>query len=212
MSKLSLGCLFAIVLAVMVACGGKKKELPYLGGELEPRSENGKTVYDTVFRELPSFLLLDQDGKQIDESIVEGKVHIIDFFFINCPTICPIMKANMLNVYAKYKDDPNVLILSHSIDPERDTVPALKKYASNLNIASERWRLLTGPMDDIFFLSESYMVSAGKDENAPGGFLHSGAFILLDQQRRIRGAYDGTIDDEVEQMMEDMEVLLNAGA
>ncbi|MGD1844763.1 MAG: SCO family protein [Salibacteraceae bacterium] len=194
----------------LIGCQTEPKELPYLDIKTESRSEGGKTVYDTLVREMPIFALHNQEGELVDETIVEGKVHVVDMFFINCPTICPIMKANMLNVYAKYKDNPNVLILSHSIDPERDTIAALKDYADRLGISSERWQLLTGPMKDIFKIAEAYMVPAEQDSRAPGGFLHSGAFLLLDQNRRIRGIYDGTEEGEVEKMMRDMELLLNA--
>jgi protein SCO1/2 len=138
-----------------------------------------------------------------------GKIYVADFFFTTCPTICPKMKTQLLRIYDKFAEDDRVRILSHTIDPEYDGVRVLKEYAKKLNISSPRWNLLTGKKSDIYRLGEkSYMVTAQEDANEVGGFVHSGAFILVDQDRHVRGIYDGTKEEDVNHLMEDIGLLL----
>ena len=139
----------------------------------------------------------------------EGKIYVADFFFTTCPTICPKMKTQLLRIYDKFAEDDRVRILSHTIDPEYDGVRVLKEYAKKLNITSPRWNLVTGKKSDIYRLGEkSYMVTAQEDANEEGGFVHSGAFILVDQNRHVRGIYDGTKEEDVNHLIEDMTLLL----
>jgi protein SCO1 len=134
---------------------------------------------------------------------------VADFFFTTCPTICPIMKTQMLRVYEKYADNPDVLILSHSIDPEHDTVAVLHEFADRLGVSADTWHFVTGDKDEIYDIGQnSYMVTAREDPNEPGGIIHSGAFLLIDKDRRVRGIYDGTKEDKVSLLMEDMDKLL----
>ena len=115
----------------------------------------------------------------------------------------------MLRVYEKYKGNKKVKILSHSIDPKHDTLAVLKDYAERLGVSSDQWHFVTGDKEEIFDLAQkSYMVSVLEDQEAPGGVVHSGAFLLLDSKRRIRGHYDGTKAEEVDKLMNDMDILL----
>ena len=132
-----------------------------------------------------------------------------DFFFTSCPTICPVMKAQMLRVYDSIQNKPDVLILSHTIDPKHDTVAVLKEFADRLGVESSKWHFVTGEKDDIYKIGQtSYMVSASEDPAEPGGYIHSGAFILVDKERRVRGLYDGTKPDQVDRLINDIDVLL----
>ncbi|MBA4852103.1 SCO family protein [Emticicia sp. BO119] len=182
------------------ACQPKK--LPILG---EREFINGDSVYHTI----PDFQLVDQDSNLVTNKTYENKIYVADFFFTTCPTICPIMKTQMLRIYDKFKDNPEVGILSHTIDPRHDTVAVLKAYARRLGVSGNFWHFVTGDKKTIYELGQKeYMVTANEDSAAAGGYIHSGAFLLVDKKRRIRGQYDGTKEDQVSRLMKDMEVLL----
>ncbi len=205
-------CLSLIFLATIVlSCSQAPKELPYLGNkETVEKLVDGKMVVDTLYHKIPDFEFISQDSVKLTQEFVAGKIYIADFFFTTCPTICPKMKTQMLRIYEKFKDNPNVVILSHSIDPRHDTPAVLKEFKSNLGIKGNSWQMVTGDKAKIFEIGQkSYMVSAADDPTQPGGVVHSGAFILVDKNRHIRGIYDGTVPAKVDNLMEDMEILLN---
>jgi len=191
------------LVALLVFSCSQEKKLPFIG----PKQVNTKG--DTVYHQIPAFRFLNQDSVFVSEKDVEGKVYVADFFFTTCPTICPKMKTQMLRIYERYKDRDEVRILSHSIDPDFDTPNVLKDYATRLQVKAPKWNLLTGDKAAIYMLGQkSYMVSAQEDPNEAGGFVHSGAFILVDKNRHVRGIYDGTVEAEVNHLLEDMEILL----
>lgn len=204
--------LFAGVLLVVLLsnCGGgsSTQKLPILG-RTEYKEVEGKI--DTVYHTIPDFQFVDQDSITITESTVDGKIYVADFFFGTCPTICPIMKQQMLRVYGEFKDDSNFAILSHTIDPEHDTVAYLKDFSQRLGVPDNKtWHFLTGNKDEIYEIGSSagYLVPVGENADAPGGYIHSGAFILVDGQRRIRGMYDGTDPKQVTALISDIPKLL----
>jgi protein SCO1/2 len=185
--------------------------LPILGNRHVQESEmEGKTVQDTVYHEIADFTFTNQEGKEINNLSVDGKVYVADFFFTSCPTICPVMKTQMLRVNEKFKDQPDFLILSHTLDPTHDTPELLKDFASKLGVEDDKtWHFLTGDQEKIFEIGQtSYMTTAMADQAEPGGYLHSGAFILVDQNGHIRGVYDGTKEDQVNRLMNDIPKLL----
>lgn len=199
----------AVLTVAWTGCNQQPKELPVLGPyKVVDEISNGVLKTDTVFTSVRPFSFVNQEGSTVDASTVEGKVYVTDFFFTSCPTICPKMKQQMLRVYDRFENDQNVLLLSHSIDPKRDSVERLNSYASKLGIKASKWHLLTGERDSIYSMAKHYMIAAQEDELAPGGFAHSGAFLLVDKNKQIRGIYDGTNVEEVDDLMEDMEVLL----
>ncbi len=204
-----------ILLALAIAIssctgGGQEKSLPILGSrEIQEKQVDGKLVIDTVYHTIPAFKFVDQDSAWVTEKTVEDKIYVTDFFFTTCPTICPLMKNQMMRIYDKYENNPEVVLLSHSIDPVYDSVKILKDFADKLGVKTEKWHFVTGKKEDIYSLGEkSYMVTAQEDENEPGGYIHSGAFILVDKDRRIRGFYDGTVREDVDRLMQDMDILL----
>jgi len=165
---------------------------------------------DSVFHKIPDFSFINQDSLLITNKTYDGKIYLADFFFTTCPTICPVMKKQMLRVYEKYKENPKVGILSHTIDPRHDSVQVLKEYATRLGINSKMWNFVTGDKSKIYEIGKkSYYITAGEDSTAAGGIIHSGAFILVDTKRRVRGVYDGTKETDVTKLIKDMEVLLN---
>ncbi len=197
--------LIILVGLVFITGSCQPKKLPILG---ERTFVNGDSVYHTI----PDFSFVDQDSNEVTNKTYEGKIYVADFFFTTCPTICPIMKTQMLRIYDKFKDNPEVGILSHTIDPRHDSVAVLKAYAKRLGVSGNFWHFVTGNRDKIYELGQKeYYVTAGEDSTAAGGIIHSGAFILVDKKRRVRGMYDGTQEKEVSRLMKDMNVLLKEG-
>ncbi len=158
-----------------------------------------------------TFSFVNQDSQVVNNATVKDKIYVADFFFTSCPTICPKMKAEMLRVYQAFEGDPELLLLSHSIDPKHDTVAVLQKYAEKLGVSSKNWHLMTGDKEFTYDLARSYMISALEDPTAPGGIVHSGAFILMDKQQQIRGMFDGTNSGEVDQLIKAIKKLKNEG-
>lgn len=191
-------------------CEQKEEKLPILGRrELEEKEVNGEKVIDTVYHKVADFQFVDQDSALITEATFSDKVYVSDFFFTTCPTICPVMKGQMMRVYDSFYEEPEVLFLSHTIDPEHDTVQVLREYAEQLGIESRKWHFVTGDKEIIYETAQtSYYATAAEDELEPGGFVHSGAFILVDKQRHIRGIYDGTDPEAVDRLIVDIKKLL----
>jgi protein SCO1/2 len=207
--------LFTFIGLILASCGlenqkNKKAEFPVLGRkQYVEKIVDGKTIIDTVDHTIPDFKLINQDSNWVTPETFKGKVYVADFFFTSCPTICPTMKKEMLRVYESYKENDEVGIISHTIDPEYDTVALLKDFAERLEVKAPKWNFVTGEKEAIYELGQKgYMVTAMEDENADGGFLHSGAFILVDKDRKIRGVYDGTKSEEVDKLIADIELLL----
>jgi len=196
---------------LLFSCNTNPEKLPILGNkETVIKKVNGKQITDTIYHQIPNFEFINQDFSKITQKDYEGKIYVADFFFTTCPTICPKMKTQMLRIYEKFKDNPKVGILSHTIDPRHDTPAVLREFMNNLNIKSKMWQMVTGDKAKIYEIGQkSYMVSATDDPTQPGGIVHSGAFVLVDKNRHIRGIYDGTEPEKVDKLMKDMEVLLN---
>jgi protein SCO1/2 len=172
------------------------------------KTVNGKKVIDTAFHTVGNFKFQNQEGKEITDKTVEGKVYVADFFFTACPSICPKVKSEMIRVYSKYRKNNDFLMLSYSIDPKRDTVGRLAWYANKLNIKQGNWHLLTGKYEKMTSMAAQYLLSAQEDPGAPGGFDHSGSIALIDRKRRIRGFYDGTDPKKVDLLIKDIAILL----
>jgi len=201
---------------ILSACSGSQtneeasSSLPYLGRhEYVEKTVDNQTKVDTLYHQVADFQFVDQDSSLVTPSTFEGKIYIADFFFTSCPTICPVMKTQMLRVYETYKGNEQVAFLSHTIDPEYDTVALLHDYAERLGVSSNQWHFVTGEKEDIYDIGlNSYMVTAMEDDEEPGGFIHSGAFILVDKDRHIRGMYDGTDKDKVDLLIKHIDMLL----
>jgi len=184
-----------------------KKMLPIYGTrQAVTKTVNGQSLTDTIYQTIPAFEFINQYGDSISNKSLNDKIYVADFFFTTCPSICPIMHRNMLQVYNEFKNTTDFKILSHSIDPKHDSVPVLKKYADNLGVAGNAWWFLQGKKEDTYKLSESYLVRKPQ-EDAKQQFIHDGSFLLIDKQKRVRGAYDGTDPKQVNQLIEDIKAL-----
>lgn len=200
----------AVTTLLIAACqSAEEKTLPILGSR-EPitKEVDGKTITDTLYHSIPEFEFLNQDSVPITGETFANSIYIADFFFTSCPSICPIMHRNMLKIYEKYKGNDEVKILSHSIDTKYDTPSVLKDYAQKLGVDGDQWQFASGTRETIYGISPSYMVFTEENEAAPGGYEHQGWFLLIDKDKHIRGAYNGTEEAEVKQLMADMDVLL----
>ncbi len=185
---------------LVLACSGDHR-LPIFG----ERSFNGT---DTTYHTIAPFQFVDQDSAIVTNADFKGKIYVADFFFTSCRTICPIMKAQMVRVYEATRDMPDVLLLSHTIDPEWDTVALLHDFAQRLGVESRRWHFVTGVKDSIYKIAQtSYYATAMEDRSEPDGFIHSGAFLLIDRRGRIRAKYDGTKEQEVNRLIGDIKML-----
>jgi len=199
----------ALSLLLIAGCKDKTKKLPFLQMEITTKEVNGESVPDTIFRTIPAFKLLNQDSSVVTEKDFDGKIYVADFFFTSCPSICPVMHRNLMKVYQKYQGNLQVKLASHTIDVKYDTPSRMKSYANKLGVKGDQWEYLWGTRDEIYALAErNYLVAVQQDNKAPGGFVHQGYLVLVDKQKRIRGAYDGTLEKDVEQLMVDMDILL----
>ena len=198
-SKIIICSTFAVFIFCFIACNKPaERPLPIYG---ERELVNG----DTSYHKIGPFQFVDQDSSMVTNETFRNKIYVADFFFTSCRTICPIMKTQMLRVYDSVKNDPNVLILSHTIDPEYDTVGLLHDFADRLGVESSKWHFVTGVKDSIYNVAQkSYFATAMEDKTEPDGFIHSGAFLLIDKEQRIRGKYDGTKEEDVNRLLGDI--------
>ena len=188
---------------ILVSCTSKNNKLPILGN---PTGVGNYTIYPSI----PAFKFINQDSLEVTDKTFEEKIYIADFIFLNCPTICPKMTTEMTKIYEAYKSNPNILFISHTIDPINDSIPRLKSYAETLGADSKKWFFVTGDKDKIYSLAEeSYFATAYSDSTAPGGYVHSGGLLLIDKNKHIRGVYDGTNPKETERLKSDIKTLLN---
>lgn len=201
--------LLAFLLAGLAACRPAPDRLPILGERLGTKPGKTLGTVDTVYHTIPDFQFTNQHGQPVTARTFDGKVFVASFFFTTCPTICPKMNSQLLKVYQEFKSDPQVMFLSHSIDPRHDTVPVLAEYAKNLGVEGGQWQFVTGDKAKTYEIAQkSYFVSALDDPSAPGGIVHSGAFVLIDKEKRIRGIYDSTKDEDVNLLKAHIRMLL----
>lgn len=186
-------CLLALFF-VLVACQDKpSKPLPILGNfDLNYRIKNGKTVTDTIYQIIPPFQFLNEDSIIVTNNTYKGKVWISEFFFATCPSICPIMNTQLKNVekaLERYSKD--LQFLSFTIDPKHDTPSVLKAHKSKLGIQNKNWAFLCGDESFTHQLGiEHFLIFAGREAEALGGYAHSGAFTLVDKKGHVRGVYE----------------------
>ena len=206
---------FLTILVVLTSC--KKTQqvdrnvtLPFFNSPIftpEWIAEDSKKY--TKIHKIADFNLVNQEGRKITNKDYEGKIYVADFFFVSCPGICPVLEKNMSKVQDQFKEDSDVLLLSHTVMPVKDSVPVLKEYAVENEINSEKWNLVTGNKEHIYelartsyFADEDFVKTQDKD-----AFIHTENFILVDKKGRIRGVYNGTIELEVKRLIRHIKLL-----
>jgi len=195
--------LIPFLLLILLSCTQESNEpLPILG---EREVVNG----DTLYHQIPEYSYINQDGIIVTHDSLKDFIYLSDFFFTSCPSICPVVKKQMLRLYDKYKDNDKIRLVSHTIDPKRDTPEKLKKYARDLKVDDRKWMFLTGVKEELLDMADEYFVTAYEDPDAPGGFDHSGLILLVDTNRHIRAFAQGTDPEDVTELFGDIEKLLD---
>jgi protein SCO1/2 len=184
--------------------------LPYYAeATFTPNWLDGEDKKTNNFHKIPAFSLTNQLGETVTEKTFENKIYIADFFFTTCPGICPKMTANMKVLQDEFLNDDDILLLSHSVTPETDSVPALKKYADSKGVINSKWHLVTGDRKEIYNLGrQSYFAEEDLgEEKTEDDFLHTENFVLIDENRHIRGIYSGLNKTAVQQLIADVKTL-----
>jgi len=180
---------------------------------IQPSDINNKLVdislhKKTADHRIGSFSLTNQLGKSISENSFSNKIYVANFIFTTCPKMCPLMTSNLSVVYDNFKGDPEISFISHSVTPEIDSVPQLLKFAKKYNAEAPQWHFVTGEKKQIYELARKHYFAA--TTNGDGGihdFIHTENFILVDKKKRIRGIYDGTSFDAIDQLIIDLDRL-----
>ncbi len=196
-----------------------------------------RSLLPVINADVENFFFTNQDGKPVTENNVEGKVYVAEYFFTTCKGICPKMNANMRRVFDKYKDEPNFLIISHTCMPETDSVPLLKAYEEKMingkliknedgsykitddsttnhkpQTRNPNWNFVTGDKASLYKMArQSYRIDNNKPDSMQtmaDQFIHTQFFALVDNQRRVRGIYDGLNEDEMQKLFKDIKGLL----
>ncbi|PWJ42527.1 SCO family protein [Sediminitomix flava] len=158
---------------------------------------------------IPNYKLINQEGDTVTQAITEGKIYVADFFFANCPDICIAMSSEMLRIQDKFKNNPDVKIISHTVDPKRDTPEAMKAYAERIGADTDMWTFLTGTKEDLYDLAScGYFISAQNVKEDPNAFIHKDTFVLVDKEKRIRGIYSGTDREDVDRLINEIQILM----
>jgi protein SCO1/2 len=162
------------------------------------------------YHKISDFSLTNQNGKVITQEYYDNKIYIADFFFTTCPTICPIMTENMFQIQEKTLGE-DVLLVSYSVTPEIDSTAQLKKYALEKGVNDNKWNLLTGDKKQIYDLArKSYLVAKNDGDGGKYDMIHTENFVLIDKEKRIRGFYDGTNNEEMDKLLKDVKILENS--
>jgi protein SCO1/2 len=186
------------------------KTLPvYNPADVNPELVDSTVQYVEKYHKIADFSFTNQNGKTITQKDYEGKIYVADFFFTTCGSICPVMSKNMVDVQKAFLNNPKVMLLSHSVTPEIDSVPVLKQYALKHNVNDAKWNLVTGDKKEIYSMArKSYLaVKLGKPEELYD-MVHTENFVLVDAQKRVRGFYDGTKKEDVQKLIADIKWLL----
>jgi protein SCO1 len=187
------------------------KSLPiYNPADVNPELVDTTVQYISKYHTIADFSFVNQNGKTITQKNYEGKIYVADFFFTTCGSICPKMTTNMVDVQKAIVNNPKVMLLSHTVFPETDSVPALKAYAVKYGVNDAKWNLVTGDKKEIYTMArKSYLaVKLGRPEQLYD-MVHTENFVLVDAKRRVRGFYDGTKKEEIQRLIEDINFLSN---
>ena len=164
--------------------------------------------YKKKYHKIANFSLINQNGKTITQENYKGKIYVADFFFTTCQTICPIMTGHMADVQKEILNDDEVMLLSHSVTPEIDTVAQLKRYAIKKGVNDKKWNLVTGDKKQIYELArKSYLAVKTLGDGGAFDMIHTENFMLIDKKRQIRGFYDGTNKDDIKKLLNDIKIL-----
>ena len=201
--------LSTIILSLFYSALKPKKSLPiYNPSMVNPELVDSTVQYISKYHSIADFSFTNQNGKIITQKDYDGKIYVADFFFTTCGSICPKMTTNLVEVQKVFINNPKVMLLSHTVFPETDSVPILKEYAIKNGVIDSKWNLVTGDKKQIYTMArKSYLaVKLGKPEELYD-MVHTENFVLVDSKRRVRGFYDGTKKEDIERLIEDINFL-----
>jgi protein SCO1/2 len=195
--------LLIFITIIIVSCNQPK--LPYFG-----RSEYNPETKDSLQHTVEEFIFINQNQNIVGLDYLKGKITVVNFFFTSCPSICPIMIDELIRLQEEVKGKYDIQILSHTVDPQRDSVGRLNEFIKQKKIDTKNWDFVTGEKQDLYESGVfNYYLSTQEDAFAEGGFLHSEKFVLIDKDLHIRGFYNGTEKEDVNNLINDLEILFN---
>ena len=179
----------------------------YQPAEVNEKLVDSSIIHVAKYHKISDFKLTNQNGKEITQANYKDKIYVADFFFTTCQSICPVMTKNMKEIQDQLINDQEVLLLSHTVTPEIDSVEQLKKYAISNNINDNKWNLVTGDKKQIYDLARKSYLAVENSNFGEFDMIHTENFMLIDKKRQIRGFYDGTDEKEIEQLLDDIQIL-----
>lgn len=206
---IAFGVLCLIIMALIFNVLNVQQPLPIY----QPTMVNEELVDSSIqhqrkYHKIADFSLVNQNGAIVTQDTYKNKIYVADFFFTTCPTICPIMTDHMYQIQQELIDDDEVMLLSHSVTPKIDSVAQLKKYAIEKGVIDHKWNLVTGDKKQIYNLARKSYLAVKTDGNGDAyDMIHTENFMLIDKNRQIRGFYDGTKPEDIEQLLKDITIL-----
>lgn len=199
----------AVTISLFYSALKPQKTLPiYNPADVNPELVDSTVQYKSKYHTIADFSFVNQNGDTITQKNYEGKIYVADFFFTTCGSICPKMTTNLEDVQKAVLNNPKVMLLSHTVFPEVDSIPVLKEYAIKHHVVDSKWNLVTGDKKEIYTMArKSYLaVKLGRPDQLYD-MVHTENFVLVDQKRRVRGFYDGTNKEEIKRLLEDIDFL-----
>ncbi|MFH6997835.1 SCO family protein [Flavobacterium sp. FlaQc-57] len=199
----------AVTISLFYSALKPQKTLPiYNPADVNPELVDSTVQYKSKYHTIADFSFVNQNGDTITQKNYEGKIYVADFFFTTCGSICPKMTTNLEEVQKAVLNNPKVMLLSHTVFPEVDSIPVLKEYAVKHHVVDSKWNLVTGDKKEIYTMArKSYLaVKLGRPDQLYD-MVHTENFVLVDQKRRVRGFYDGTNKEEIKRLLEDIDFL-----
>ena len=179
----------------------------YQPAEVNEKLVDSSIIHVAKYHKISDFKLTNQNGKEITQANYKDKIYVADFFFTTCQDICPVMTKNMYQLQEELKNDNEILLLSHTVIPEVDTVEQLKVYAIENNVDDSKWNLLTGDKKQIYELARKSYLAVEDSNFNEFDMIHTENFMLIDKEKQIRGFYDGTNSEEINRLLKDIEIL-----
>ncbi len=204
-----LSVLSVMIISIIYSILKPKPVLPIYNPEhIDSVLVDSTVQYVRKYHTIADFELQNQNGKTITQTDYKDKIYVADFFFTTCQTICPIMTDHMVQIQEELKNDQDVLLLSHTVLPNADSVPQLKKYALEKGVNDRKWNLVTGNKKALYDLArKSYLVAKSNGDGGPYDMIHTENFVLVDKKRQIRGFYDGTDSEAIQKLLSDISIL-----
>jgi protein SCO1/2 len=203
----------ALILVILSTGTHHMSTLPVYGPK-EPITNvvDGKEIIDTTYHTIKNFEFTNQYNEKVSLSTFDEKIFVVDYFFVTCQSICPKMSGQMAVLQEKFRHDSTVMFLSHTVNPEADSVSVLKEYAEEYGAMKDKWHIVTGNKKELYDMARnSYFITAMEGDGGSEDFIHSEKFILIDQKNRIRAIFDGTSPKEVIELVDNIKLLRAQG-